>query len=312
MKKISVISLILLFVVSSLFACSPKKGELDDVKYREMVFIPGGTFTQESPKGSNTEKFNHTISAFSIGKYEVTYELWHTVYKWAVDNGYTFANKGIEGKDGTAGAEPTADGKYQPVTNINWRDAIVWCNAYSKLSGLTPVYMFGGDVLKDSSDANANHCDNAVAYTSSNGYRLPTEGEWQYVASNKGRTPYKRASGGSVDYAANDNDYEDDCKKVAWYGGNSGSDTHPVGKKAVNAFGLYDMSGNVWEWCWDLYGDYPTDAQTDYTGASSGSYRVVRGGSWSYDSKGLRVGYRHYFSPNREDYYLGFRVARCP
>ena len=97
----------------------------------EMVSVTGGTFTQ-------SESFNHTISDFSIGKYEVTYELWNTVYTWANNNGYSFANAGKEGHDGTIGADPTA-AKYEPVTAINWRDTIVWCNAYSEKSGRTPA-----------------------------------------------------------------------------------------------------------------------------------------------------------------------------
>ncbi len=272
----------------------------------EMVSVPGGTYTQQDTYGHS---FSHTISDFSIGKYEVTYALWHTVITWAKENEYNFANAGIEGDDGTDGAEPTAD-KYEPVTTVNWRDAIVWCNAYSEMKGLTPVYKFNGNVLKDSRDSNGANCDKAEADSSANGYRLPTEGQWQYAASKTkdGYGPYNGVSGDTVAY----DDSSNKCDDLAWYSDNSGNHTHPVGGKKANALDLYDMSGNVWEWCWDLYGDYPSDAQTDYVFPNAGSVRVGRGGSWSNGSEYLRVGYRNSFTPYYESSNLGFRVARCP
>ncbi len=270
-----------------------------------MVSVPGGTYTQQDTNGHS---FLHTISAFSIGKYEVTYGLWYEVYQWAVSNGYNFDNAGGEGDDGTVGAAPT-DAQSEPVTTISWRDAIVWCNAYSQMNGLAPVYYeSGGTVLKDSSDSNAAACDGASVDSSANGYRLPTEGEWQYAASFKDGTsftPWNWASGA----AANITD-ADACDAVAWYSANAGSDTHPVGEKAANALGLHDMSGNVWEWCWDRSGNYPTTDQTDYAGPASGSVRVRRGGGWINDAAFLQVGYRYGDSPNGEYDFLGFRLCR--
>ncbi len=103
-------------------------------------------------------------------------------------------------------------------------------------------------------------CDGAVCNWSANGYRLPSEGEWQYAASNKGATSYNYASGATANY-----NNATETGKVAWYNANSGSTTHDVGTKAANALGLYDMSGNVLEWCWDWYGSYP-GTSTDYRG----------------------------------------------
>ncbi len=265
-----------------------------------MVSVEGGTYDQQG--------FSHTISDFSMGKYEVTYELWHAVYTWAITNGYCFANVGCEGAYWySVGVNPT-NRKYHPVTAINWRDCIVWCNAYSEIMGLTPVYKLGDDVLKDSRDDNGSNCDKVTCDWSANGYRLPTEGEWQFAASNGGNTPSTYASGATDDY-----NNADACEEVAWYNANSGYDTNPVGGKTANDLGLYDMSGNVREWCWDWYKSfYPYGPETDYRGAASGSYRVSRGGSWNGSAKALQVGCRSNINPDVESSSIGFRLVRVP
>ncbi len=276
---------------------------IDDCIIDSSVSVPSGTFTQSD----GTNSFEHTISAFQMYKYETTYELWYAVYQWAISNGYTFANSGREGNDGTIGAAPTA-AKYEPVTMVSWRDVIVWCNAYSEIMGYTPCYTYEGSVIKDSRDSNATACDGAVCNWSANGYRLPTEGEWQYAASYKDGTswtPYNYASGATAPYtdsAATD--------IVAWYDDNSGDSTHDVGTKNPNALDIYDMSGNIWEWCWDWYETYPTDAQTDYRGATTSSFRSLRGGGWTGDISLLQVGARDFSLPHSEYYNIGFRLAR--
>jgi formylglycine-generating enzyme required for sulfatase activity len=126
-------------------------------------------------------------------------------------------------------------------------------------------------------------------------YRLPTEAEWEYAARSGGRS--ERYSGGA------------DVNAVAWYWENSGSTTHPVGGKQANGLGLYDMSGNVWEWVNDWYGSYNGALQTNPTGPSTGSNRVLRGGSWSYDAIYVRASSRDYDYPDSRDYVLGFRLA---
>jgi len=285
------------------FSCNGVKAP-----YREMVSVPGGTFTQEDTYGDNS--FEHTISSFDMGKYEVTYALWYEVYQWAVSNGYKFANAGREGNDGTDGAKPTDDAKYEPVTMVNWRDTIVWCNAYSMLEGKTPVYRnAGGDVIKDSRDDNADECDNAQPDWGADGYRLPTEGEWQYAASYIDGTDWT-----PLDYASGATDYYDNAEatgEVAWYDENSGDKTHTVGTKRANDLGLYDMSGNVYEWCWDWYDDLPASARTDYRGSTAGSDRVIRGGCWRSIALGVSDRYNSY-SPDLEHNSFGFRLVRCP
>ena len=129
-----------------------------------------------------------------------------------------------------------------------------------------------------------------------NGYRLPTEAEWEYAA--RGGENYIYSGSNNVD-------------EVAWYCDNS-SETHPVGQKKANGFGLYDMSGNVYEWVWDWYGDYPSGSQTDPLGSPSGSDRVLRGGGWSYSPKSVRVSNRYDDDPTYRRINCGFRLGRSP
>ena len=132
-------------------------------------------------------------------------------------------------------------------------------------------------------------------------YRLPTEAEWEFAArgGNKSRG-YKYAGSNNI-------------ADVAWYLSNSGYKTRPVGQKSPNELGLYDMSGNVWEWCQDRYGGYSSSAKTNPTGSSTGSFRVIRGGSWDSDPQDCRVANRYNFGPGIRYYGLvGFRLARTP
>lgn len=195
-------------------------------------------------------------------------------------------------------------------------------------------------LLKDSTDGaygssintTAGSFDNPYVNWSANGYRLPTEGEWQYAASYKDGsswTPYNYASGAYTYYNdtadVNPNngvvDGKDANDEVAVYGyywdGSSWvskgtSKTEDVGTKTANALGIHDMSGNVWEWCWDWYGSWPGTGQSDYRGPGSGSYRMSRGGSWGSSASSLRVGHRADLSPYYEGNNIGFRLSRTP
>ena len=244
---------------------------------------------------------------FLMATTQTTYELWYDVKVWAKANGYYFQNQGQEGSQGDIGQPPTSKGQ-EPVTQVSWRDAIVWLNAFSERRGLEPVYRDDFDnVIKDSRDANGAVVDNAIE-TDRNGYRLPTSYEWDMAArwkhdteSTDGSilvgdrywTPGHYASGATDDY-----NNEAATRAVSWYwGAPSGNFTKPVGQLLPNHLGIYDMSGNVWEWTFTM----------------SDSERVARGGCWYNLAYFTQVGYTTTFDPSYIYYNnTSFRIVRNP
>lgn len=226
------------------------------------VLVQGGTFL--NPKSTNYFGKSVTVSSFYLGKYEVTQKEWMEVM----------------------GSNPAQfKGDNLPVETVNWYDCVEYCNKRSLKAGLKPYY----NIAKDKKDPNNQHEGDDLKWTvtintTANGYRLPTEAEWEYAASGGQPSKSYTYSGGH------------DIDKVAWYWRNSGDEiltgfwhwptmeknhcrTKPVGSKQPNELGLYDMSGNVREFCWDWHGDQP-GLGTDPKGGDSGSLRVWKGGGW--------------------------------
>ncbi|PEZ63882.1 cytoplasmic protein [Bacillus anthracis] len=212
-----------------------------------MVNIPKGEVVLRDDRIK--KEWQVQIKPFLLAKYVVTMELYDAIIN-STCNDYKNSNK--------------------PVVNISWHDAITFCNSLSKTAGLTEFYSIQDDGKKVSCNLH------------SNGYRLPSEAEWQYAC---------KAGAPGYTYG--------ELQKIAWYNENSNGQIQDVGKKEPNAWDLYDMLGNVWEWCYDLYDE-----------KVYGSYRIFRGGSWAEEARGCGATCRRRSHPTFHIDDLGFRLAR--
>jgi len=272
----------------------------------EMVSITGGEFSMGSPNATppwpinEQPQHNVRLSDFKMGKYEVTQELYEAVM--GTNPSYF---------QGTRKPTDWEVQEQRPVEQVSWYDAIVFCNKLSIAEGKDPAYKISGetDPIKwgavPAPSSNNATWDAVTIITDSNGYRLPTEAQWEYACRAGTTTAFNTGDTAGIN--------------TGWYGpstgalGNSDSRTHQVGLKLANNWGLYDMHGNVYEWCWDWYKDnaYNTGQQiVDPTGPDSGTARVRRGGCYDQVADHMRSAYRSSNDvPTNNNSKVGFRVV---
>lgn len=256
------------------------------------VAVNGGSFTMGRTKGQgdSDELPTHqvTLSSFSIDKYETIFGDWLAVVGVYSPN-YGVLPNGINA---------------QPISYVSWYDAIKYCNLRSIAQNKTPAYKIKGKTNPDewgpvptyfNADWDAVVCD-----WTANGYRLPTEAEWEYAARARANTPDYLYAG------------SDSLEEVGWCYENGSAAIHNGGLLAPNALGIRDMSGNLWEWCWDKRGDtyYASSPVDNPKGPTTGIYRVLRGGSTDSDKRNCRVAERNYSVPYHKELDIGFRVVR--
>ena len=260
-----------------------------------MVLIPGGINTGTDPDFGAYSLTNAT--AFYMDKYEVTKALWDAVRTWGLANGYPNL---------ATGGGKAAN---HPVQTVNWYNCVKWCNARSEKDGREAAYYTDAGYTSVYKTGTVSGVSTPYLKGSARGYRLPTDAQWEYAArggATSHRFPWSDSD--EIQHArANYNSsssYAYDTSPTRGYHPSYTNAptpyTSPAGAFAPNGYGLYDMAGNVWEWCFDWCPGY------------EGSSRVFRGGCWYYNAYYCRVGYRYSINPGGADYGIGFRVALPP
>ncbi len=268
-----------------------------------MAFVPAGSFTMGDTLDGEADAgpTNVTVSAFYMDLNLTTFSQWQSIYYWATNHGYGFNDAG--------------SGKAQndPVQMVNWYDAVKWCNARSQQAGLTPVYFEDAALTHVYTNAEVLPYVNWTA----SGYRLPTEAEWEKAARgglSRQRFPWGTTiSESQADYFGATNSFGYDAGPNG-YNANFTNGvvpyTCPAGYFAPNGYGLYDMAGNAYTWCWDWYGTSYLGG-SDPRGPATGTSRVLRGGSWNGNAYFLRCAYRDYDLPSdASNDFIGLRCVR--
>ena len=284
----------------------------DDAVPNNMALVPAGSFLMGDPyvQGGSDERplHNVTVSSFYMDRFEVTWAFWQQVRDWAAVQGYSFVNPG------------SGRGSTHPVHSVNWFDTVKWCNARSQMDGLAPVY------YADAAFTTLYKSGEGIPYAkwSANGYRLPTEAEWEKAARGglagthfpwpgAGGSYSTYINGSKANYYQSGDPFEGGNPATTPVGYYNGAQT-PAGVDMANGYGLYDMAGNIWEWCWDWYDgawySNPGATQGDTRGPVSGTSRGMRGGVWVISANYLRCAQRYSNSPTDANFYFGFRCVR--